>query len=109
MLRAVSSGEGIWEAAMLWPDPQSHLSLPARSFASKAGRVLTCFTGASGLTFCIFFGKKAAVKVRGYLLIWQMPIEVSFLGGSCPACFCITPAIEEAFCFPYDQTPCFNR
>lgn len=33
----------------------------------------------------------------------------SFLsGGSCPACFCITLTIEEAFCFPYDQTPCFN-
>lgn len=29
-------------------------------------------------------------------------------GGSRPACFCITPTIGEAFCFPHDQTPRFN-
>lgn len=57
--------------------PQHHLSLPGCSFPSKAGRELTCFTGV-GLNVLYLLLKKTAVKVWGYLLVWQMLLAFPF-------------------------------
>lgn len=57
--------------------PQHHLSLPGCSFPSKAGRELTCFTGIR-LNVLYLLLKKTAVKVWGYLLVWQMLLAFPF-------------------------------
>lgn len=87
--------------------PQHHLSLPGCSLPSKAGRGLTCFTGVR-LNVLYLLLKKAAVKVWGYLLIWQMPLAFPFWRVMSSLFLHYTNHCRGFVFHMTKQTPCFN-